>query len=86
MYSLPTSVLLCPIAYPLSHGCIFTTGFYPVLHKKAKQTEVHEAILGSKSVRFEHCYTILYKKQVCKQISYVNIQGNKDFYLFKQEH
>ena len=29
---------------------------------------------------------VLYKKQVCKQISYVNIQENKDFYLFKQEH
>lgn len=29
---------------------------------------------------------VLYKKKVCKQISYVNIQKNKDFYLFNGEH
>lgn len=48
-----------------------------------------KAILCSKNVKFEHCYTSIVlkkKKQGCKQISYVNIQENKDFYLFKREH
>lgn len=65
---------------PSSSVCVFTIDLFLVLPKKTKQTEVHEAILYSKKCEI---WTLLrkycIKKQVCKQISYVNITKIKTF-------